>query len=363
MQVKTFHGKDTKSALNLVKAELGPDAVILSSQKRSEAGRCWYEVTAALDGACGSEPMADSPDQDTGLAPGWGEWHREWDQIRSHMMTLMRPQMDFSNLAPRQRQPLEHLEREGVGAGAILSLLAGLKHDTDASILCPLSKQVPVKPFGPDEWSERVHAVAGPSGAGKTSALLRLAMLHHNHAPHSRILVIDAAGTQGQGGRYLKHYAELAGMSHKTVESSRQLVELLDDTRHFDSIFIDLPAATAAMNLDSHLKLLGLANRNDLAVHLVLSPLYAPAQLKEYFRRHKSPKTKSIVWTKLDEACNYGDIVNAAFATGLPASALSFGPGLRGTLVPSKAVMLWKLLFKKELPLSPVEEKRGRYAH
>ncbi|MBU1003329.1 MAG: flagellar biosynthesis protein FlhF [Proteobacteria bacterium] len=363
MQVRTFQAKDIKSALNLVKAELGPEAVILSSQKCNEAGRCWCEVTAALDGATSPAPSADTAHSEGGLAPGWGEWHSEWDQIRSHMMTLMRPQMDFSSLAPRQRQPLEHLEREGVGEGAIMALLNELKRDKDASILGPLGKQVAVRPFGPDEWRERVHAVAGPSGAGKTSTLLRLALLHRSQAPRSRVLVIDAAGSQGQGGRYLKHYAELSGMSHKTAESARQLGELLNNSGQFDTIFIDLPAATATMNLDSHLKLMGLSNRTDLAVHLVLSPLYAPAQLKEYFRRHKSPKTKSIVWTKLDEACNYGDIVNVAFATGLPTSALSFGPGLRGTLVQSKAVMLWKLLFKKELPPSPVEEKRGRYAH
>jgi len=362
MQVKTFQAKDAKSALNLVKAELGSDAVILSSQKRTEGGRSWCEITAALDGSapCAGDVCPDAP---MGPAPGWGEWHREWDQIRTHMMTLMRPQLDFSSLTPRQRQPLEHLETEGVGEGAIMALLAELKKNNDASILGPLGKLVAARPFGPGEWRERIHAVAGPSGSGRTSALLRLALSHRQQAPRSQVLIIDATGSRNRGGDTLKRYTELSGMHYKAVESARQLAELLADRSRYDKVFIDLPTATAEMSLDAHLKLMGLSARDDIAVHLTLSPLYSPAQLKEYLRRHKSPKSQSIIWTKLDEACNYGDIVNAAFATGLPTSALSFGTGLRGTLVPSQAVMLWKLLFKKELPQSSVEEKRGRYAH
>lgn len=363
MQVKTFQAKDATTALNLVKAELGPDAVILSNTKRKENGRCWCEITAALDGDAPSAAPAGQDVADLGPAPGWGEWHREWDQIRNHMMTLMRPQLDFSSLTPRQRQPLEHLETEGVGEGAVLALLAELKKNREASILGPLGRLVPTKPFGPEEWSERVHALAGPSGSGKTSSLLRMAMHYRRQSPQAQILIVDASGSQNRGSGTLQRYAELSGMHYKDVASARQLAELLGDRRRYDVIFIDLPVATANMGLDAHLKLMGLAEREDVAVHLVLSPLFAPAQLKEFLRRHKSPKTKSLVWTKLDEACNYGDIVNAAFATGLPASALSIGAGLRGTLVPAKAVMLWKLLFKKELPQSPVEEKRGRYAH
>jgi flagellar biosynthesis protein FlhF len=36
--------------------------------------------------------------------------------------------------------------------------------------------------------------------------------------------------------------------------------------------------------------------------------------------------------------------------TGLPVSALSFGPGLGNSLAPARENMLWRLLFKRELP-------------
>ena len=361
MQVKTYSAKDTKSALNLVKAELGPDAVILSTKSHRDENRRWCEVTAALDSEPTPGPSHAQAAVTDAPAPGWGEWHREWDAMQSQMMALMRPQLDFSALSPRQRQPLEYLGREGVGETAIMTLLAELNKNRDASILAPLGDMVPTAPFGPKLWPQRVHAVSGPSGSGKTSSLLRLALRHHQARRTGRILVVDAAG--GKGNPVLRRYAELSGMTYTAVESARQLAATLDGSQKFDKIFIDLPATNKNMDLDSQLKFLGLSLRDDLVVHLTLSPIWSPAQLRQYVRRHKSPLAKSIIWTKLDEACNYGDIVNAAYATGLPVSALSFGSGVRGTLVPAEAVMLWKLLFKRELPQSSVEETRGRYDH
>ena len=56
MQLKTFRGLDMKDALQAVKEELGPDAVILSTrQVQSDGGafglfsRPLVEVTAAVD--------------------------------------------------------------------------------------------------------------------------------------------------------------------------------------------------------------------------------------------------------------------------------------------------------------------------
>lgn len=361
MQVKTFTAKDAQAAMARVKAELGGDAVILATRKCAEGGRSWCEITAALD-----SPLPQAAPGDDALAapaPGWGEWHREWDQIKAHLTALMRPQLDLGALAPRQRQALEHLEAEGVGEGAVMALAAGLRADRQASILAPLGAMVSAIPFDARHWPQRLHAVAGPSGAGKTTTLLRLALACQQARPGARILIVNADAAQAKGRMFLKHYAELSGITFREAASPRELAAVLAAGQKFDKVFLDLPPVGTGLTLDGYLKLLGLSERDDLAVHLVLSPLYAGAQLSSYLRAYKSPKTASLVWTKLDEACNYGDIVNAAHATGLPVSALSFGAGLRGTLVPAKAVMLWKLLFKHELPQSPIEEKRGRYAH
>jgi flagellar biosynthesis protein FlhF len=63
MQVKTFTAKDAPAAMARVKAELGGDAVILSTRKCAEGGRSWCEITAALD-----SPLPQAAPGDDALA-------------------------------------------------------------------------------------------------------------------------------------------------------------------------------------------------------------------------------------------------------------------------------------------------------
>jgi flagellar biosynthesis protein FlhF len=66
--------------------------------------------------------------------------------------------------------------------------------------------------------------------------------------------------------------------------------------------------------------------------------------------KYKSEQLASVIWTKLDEACTFGSILNLAFAGGLPVSALSYGPGLKNSISPASEEMIWRLLFMRRLP-------------
>ena len=73
MQVKVFEAQDMRSALEKVKGELGPEALILSTRsiqkkKFGFSGKPWIEVTAAVDGSKGQEELTPAPEQgrDTG---------------------------------------------------------------------------------------------------------------------------------------------------------------------------------------------------------------------------------------------------------------------------------------------------------
>lgn len=360
MRVKTFRGGSAKSVLEQVKAELGGEAVILDTQTRRENGRCVCEVTAALE--------ARDQDQDLGLdqsaRPGWGQWHQEWDQIKGHLYALARTRADLSSLTPRQRLPLEHLEAQGVADGAILALWRKLRDDRSLSALSVLGDMVAVKPLTLAGWTQRLHALAGPSGSGKTSAVLRLALRAKREQARAKVLVVNADCIQGKGRLVLKHYADLSGLAYAELATAADLSRLVTEHRDAHRIFVDLPALPADLDLDRYLGLLGLAGREDACAHLVLPPHLAPEQYAAVLKRYRSGKTASLIWTKLDEACRYGAMVNLAQATGLPVSALSFGPGLKDSLVPAERLALWRLLFKQELPdTAEAPARSGRYPH
>ena len=73
-------------------------------------------------------------------------------------------------------------------------------------------------------------------------------------------------------------------------------------------------------------------------------------QTQAFLKRYKSDGPGSLVWTKLDEAVSFGSIVNVAWAAGLPVSALSYGAELKESLSPATEPLVWRLIFKRQLP-------------
>jgi flagellar biosynthesis protein FlhF len=147
-------------------------------------------------------------------------------------------------------------------------------------------------------------------------------------------------------------------MAYKEASTTLELVASLNEAlrENYDRIIVDLPGFSRNKSLNTLVADAGLADLcgespDDLAVHLVLPPHYGSLQMRGVLERYRVPHAGSIVWTKLDEAEHYGQVVNVGVSTGLPISALSFGPGLGNSLVPAKEAMLWRLLFKRELPV------------
>lgn len=290
--------------------------------------------------------------------PGWQLWHEEWNSIKSHLLALMKPAMRLDLLPPRQRLAIEFLQREGVEDNAVLSLFQCLQADPSASILSPLAAMVPVRPWGLGEWPQRLQMVAGPFGAGKTSVAIRMALTLRRETPACRICMVNADATRGNGRLLLKHYCELSELAYKEAASTIELVAVLNQAtkENYDRIIVDLPGLSRGRHLATLIQDAGLAEHcgettDDLAVHLTLPPLYDSQQLQGVLTRYRVPHATGIVWTKLDELERYGQIVNVALATNLPVSALSFGPGLGNSLAQAKEDMLWRLLFKRELPV------------
>ena len=348
MQVKTYRGADTKGVLEQIKLEMGPEAVILGTRSLRDGGRSVCEVTAALERW--EEPSAGGSADHDGSVPGWGNWRQEWGLIRENLLALMRPQMDMGCLPPRHRLALDYLDKEGVSGEVTLRLFQELKANPDGSLLGPLGRIVPAKPWSSRAWPQKFHALAGPHGAGKTTSAVRLALELKKEQPDLRICLVNADHVRGGGRLLLKNYSELGGMAYREASTPVEFAAVVRESKSFDRIILDLPGLERGAGLEGFLADLGAETAKDLQVHLVLSPHYSAGQFTAFLNRFYSRAVSSLIWTKLDEAYTYGAVVNTAAETGLPVSALAFGPGLRDTLAPAEAVLLWRLIFKHQLP-------------
>ncbi len=351
MRMKTFRAPSQTEAYALIKADLGEDAVILSNKMVSDNGSKCCEIVAAIDEIQQTEAKEPTRDIiiDDALKESVG-WKHEWGQIKGHLMALLKPQMNLQSLSPRQQLAMEYLEREGVDNDVLLNVFYKLRDNSNLSILRVLEKMASVKPLGADTWNRKMHAFAGPHGSGKTSALIRTALREKAKNQDMSICLVAADGNKGKGRLVLKHYTELSGLAYRELITHEDVAELRREAGKFDMIFIDLPGMSVNNKLEDWLLAHGMEGWNDLAIHLVLNPYYSSEQYQVFAERYKSSKLASVIWTKLDEACTFGAILNMACSSGLPVSALSYGSGLKNSITPATKEMLWRMLFMRQLP-------------
>ncbi len=348
MQVKTFTGASSQEVLAQVKAELGPDAVILGNRSFRRNGVVCHEITAGIDRGQASEASAPSAP----TPPGWGEWHREWLKIKDNLFALMKPAIQLERLSPRQRVALEYLQREGVCDEVAVELYKRLLADPEASVLECLGQTLPVKPWSAENWPERVHLLCGPYGAGKTSTALRLAMLRRQADPALRIAFVNADCLRGNGRLILRHWAELSNFAYLEAGDRESMCRALNTLKGAQLIFIDCPGLGREANFTDWREEMGLGVNfsESSASHLTLNPFSTPEQYQDFLRRYHNDGSASLIWTKLDESVNFGNLVNVAHNTKLPVAALSFGAELKQSLAPASESLVWRLIFKRQLP-------------
>ncbi len=293
---------------------------------------------------------------------GWAEWHKEWLQIKDHLFALMKPSIQMERLSPRQRVALEYLQREGVSDVVILELYRRLLASPEDSVLQSMGEIVPISPWGSSAWEQRLHCFTGPYGVGKTTTALRMALHLRAQNPGCRIAFINADCLRGNGRLVLRHWAELSDFGYVEAQGYDDMKKALVAHAGADKIFVDLPSLRVQnltqdrQNTDSYLQeqyaQLGIVGNSagTKATHLVLSPTYDGAQLINFLQRYAPDGAASLVWSKLDECISFGSIVNAAASCHLPVSALSYGAELRDTLSVATDSLLWRLIFKRQLP-------------
>lgn len=359
MYVKTYTGSSTSQVLATIKADIGPDAVILDTRETTRDGVAKIVITAALEHAGALAPGRPASGGNgrsgaDGAIAGWQSWQEEWGLIKEHLLAMMKPQLGFDKLTPRQRTALEYLGQAGVNDTALLAVYAALAGDPEASVLAPLADLTPVKGWGKANWPQKVHLVTGPFGAGKTTVLVRLALLLKKESPGGKIWVVNADARRGGGRLLLKNYAQLCNVEYREAANAVEFARVLASGRAggADTILADLPGLPKGKEMPDMLGFFGMTDP-EYALHLVLTPIGAEKDMRALITRYAPASLankRSLIWTKLDEAASFGALVNVGSVCRMPVSALSCGPELNNTLAAAKENALWRLLFKQEMP-------------
>ncbi len=359
MATKTYRANSIREAIGKIKAELGAEAMILSTKKipkgpQNPYGKDAFEITAASKKEMSQEDMMATDESFTSLA-AWRDLktHREvsqsdensdWTGVQSELSEIKNMLMlssqgtglsDLLQLPPVCLNLYSRLLRCGISERHVWSMVrdAGAldlqKGDSSERMMQQIMKSMltsirTCNPFATTENGPRVTAFVGPTGVGKTTTIAKLsAVLHLRHKKTVGIISVDSyrIGAVEQ----LKTYASIMGLPCLPAFSKEDLEKALQKMKQKDVILID----TAGQ---SHRDIARLKELSDLLpetlsidTHLVLSATTKPGDMKEAAHNFSILRPKSYVFTKVDETDSCGGILDQVMDLSLPVSFITNG--------------------------------------
>jgi flagellar biosynthesis protein FlhF len=387
MHVKRFEAADMAEALRMVKLELGPHAIILSTRQIKKGGgafgifgRSFVEVTAAVDREAVDEPQTALQPHARAAAPvrvtppEVTDMTRVLDPLQRDVET-MKDLLQQLALRERLAPPvnLHGLEREFTVMKRMVEQLVRQQQDSAmplfAATLMPcfqrllasgmdetLARHLVEKAqnsLEPDQLNEAVAvqehvarlvmkstpasgplqspagepmvaAFVGPTGVGKTTTIAKLAA-HYALGDKRQVALVTLDTYRIAAVEQLRLFAKIIGLSVDIVLSADELTQALARHRDKEIVLIDTAGRSQRDALQMAELTTFLTENQHIRVHLVLSATASLPNLHDTVARFKPLGLTSLVFTKLDESTVFGPLLSTALHAQLPMSYFTTG--------------------------------------
>jgi flagellar biosynthesis protein FlhF len=194
---------------------------------------------------------------------------------------------------------------------------------------------------GEEGAGQRIIALVGPAGVGKTTTIAKLAAVAADRG--KRVAVVTADSLKADAGKLLKRYPGGTEITVNTAATPQKLVRAMDTYREKDIILVDTAGISPDDNqaMEQLQKMLSACPR--IEKHLCLSSTTRDMELDETVRRFERYSIDRLIFTRLDESRTFGSIINLLLRTNLPLSYLTSGQHVTGTIETATAGRLSEL--------------------
>lgn len=323
MRLKTFTASTMGEAMAMVRETLGPEAIIVSTQKAGD-GRgvvliAAVDETAADDAAPPSSRLEDD-------APDVVE------TVRQALLFHGTPQRLIDRLA-RAAGALEAKNVTLAFAGAV-----------DAGFA--------FRPLGEAD-KDRPTMLVGPPGAGKTITTAKLAARAVLAKRSVNVISID---TQRAGGvEQLAAFTRILGLDLVTAATPVALAAAVAANGAGAGVYIDAPGTNPFDDAEME-RLAGFVDAAKAEPVLVLPAGGDAMETAEIAAAFAHLGAKRMIVTRLDAARRLGSILAAADAAHMSFAHVSVTPHVANGLAPINPVSLARLILPRSEPASPLSQ-------
>lgn len=396
MQIKKYEAVDMQEAIKLIKNDLGPDAVILSTKQVKKGNgmfgmfsRQLVEVVAARDytekskdrataavpagitdkdNTASEELLKDEISRlrvDLGATPvELREVRTEIGVLKSYMQELLRGGEDeqLKGLSDPLVIFYRKLVLEGIDiilAGRIVRILESKLSDEQKGNfdqikklgLALLQKQVkvsgPIFPVHNSGKGQKIAVFVGPTGVGKTTTIAKIAA-KYTLIDKKKVALITFDTFRIGAIEQLKIYAKIIGLPVDVVLTPADLPRAVERRKDADLILID----TAGRNQKDKIYIKELkevwSQKLKLDCYLVLASTSSDSVLTDILNKFKEVPLDGLLFTKLDEADKFGVIFNAMIKAQKPLSYFTTGQRVPEDIELAAAERLGRLILGME---------------
>lgn len=340
MQIRTFRAPSISKALDQVRKELGPDAIILGNKQIAlSPEESIVEVRAAAD-----------PGGRDGAAADLGTRHSERDmqiqddirEIKGFLSLLISSKDQLPKL--RAEEPLAEvfysLLTRGIEEKQVLLLLGRVLDSSDHQrldkkdiiegvsqlLLERLRFSRPFQSLQPTGRTAHTYAFLGPTGVGKTTTLAKVAAyLRIKRRLDVGVISIDTyrIGAVDQ----LQTYANILDVPFLVAQDRDAFRRAREKLSGCDVVLVD----TTGKNF-LHRKYVEdlfsvFEDQQGIEHFLVLSATAKDEDLRQTIIHFRGFALQSLIFTKIDETLHHGGVINQALR--FPYSLSYFGTGQR----------------------------------
>lgn len=308
------------------------------------------------------------------LAGEIGKLHAQINEIRSLLMRSSAQQITIGRTVPELADVYAQLMQSGVDASlsrdivdrleasmATDAFFVRLDHDQAKSsanrwkqlrfdaerlesfVRSELQRRVALEPvLGGDGERGAVVVMVGPTGAGKTTSIMKLAASNRTGGRRVRILTLDSA----RGGQTMLHsFASNLGIAFAPVQSIHALAAMAGQTPG-DLVFIDTPGYSL-QDRTAELAAEAFAKLQNVEVHLVVPGYMKSTDLRRSTQKYAAFGAGRMLVTKLDETETFGSVYSEAARAQLALSFLANGPSIPEDIRPATTEDLMALAFDR----------------